>query len=105
MEDRADMTTQKMDNKEMIIQDVYQKASGLGSPVTINKYCGFTCWIRWMSGRIFCQHDRQFCSMCGDTWLRFTEPITHKDGKTDGVCSKTSSDLVTRTVICVITQT
>ena len=80
-----------LDDKEKTIQDVYLKASELGTPITINKHCGFTCWIRWMSGRIFCKHDRQFCSVCGETWLRFTKSSSHKEEKNGEACSQTPS--------------
>ena len=84
--------------KEKIIQDIYLKAANSGSPIMLHKYCGFTCWIRWMSGQIFCQHDRQFCSTCGETWMRFREAQPHIAARSNGKCIREANDNIRKAV-------
>lgn len=66
------------------LTDIHMEAENMGEKRYLDTYCGLACWVQWMSGRIFCQHNQQICTDCGMTWMRFNEPEDHLQQRKDG---------------------
>ena len=77
------------------------EAEKMGVGPRLNRFCHTACWVQWMSGRVFCEHDRQMCTTCGVTWLRFDEPVEHRELRANGkTCLDTITDDTKATLRC-----
>lgn len=68
------------------LKSIENAARSKESSLRIGRFCGTHCWLQWMSGRLFCTHNRRMCGVCGETWFRFQEPSAHTLSKQSGRC-------------------
>lgn len=39
--------------------------------------CTVKCYMLWLHGYVFCEHNNQLCGKCGEVWFRFDETPVH----------------------------
>ena len=57
-------------------------------PLLLSGFCGLSCYIGWVYGNVlFCEHNRSFCRVCGETWVRFAIPASHRFTNRESPCT------------------
>ena len=89
---------QKLLGEIDVLTDLKEQNGEKNNSQLLGKFCGLQCWIKWMSGLIFCDHNMRMCNNCNNIWFRFQEPSTHTYCDLTGKCSSVADPKTQETV-------